>query len=296
MKKQTVTGLTACLLLMSAVCSCDLTNSITDGGKADATYNVFHSGNGNTSGTVPVDTGTYAAGAAVTVKGNTGGLAKTGYVFAAGTRRPTETGPRIFRLRPSPWEARTLSCSLNGPPHPVQPTRSPTTATGTPPARSRSTVRPITPAPTYVYAVGIQNSNISFNYDGLGVTGPYNGGNAVLVQFMTASGNIPWVKTATTASSDTRFQAVAVDPSGNVFAAGYQSGNGSFDYGSGNVTGSSSVSVNSVLVKYDSSGTALWARTPSYNSASYSAYTGVAVDSWGNAYVGGYQNNTYLFT
>ncbi|MEO8347103.1 MAG: InlB B-repeat-containing protein, partial [Betaproteobacteria bacterium] len=44
-------------------------------------YGVSYSGNGNTGGTVPVDSGAYATGATVTVLGNTGSLAKTGYTF-----------------------------------------------------------------------------------------------------------------------------------------------------------------------------------------------------------------------
>ncbi|MES2933900.1 MAG: InlB B-repeat-containing protein [Pseudomonadota bacterium] len=44
-------------------------------------HTVAYHGNGNTSGTVPVDAGLYAAGATVTVLANTGNLAKTGYAF-----------------------------------------------------------------------------------------------------------------------------------------------------------------------------------------------------------------------
>ncbi|MEI6604597.1 MAG: leucine-rich repeat protein [Verrucomicrobiota bacterium] len=46
------------------------------------TYAVTYYGNGNTSGTVPVDGGTYLTDATVTVKANTGTLTKTGFAFA----------------------------------------------------------------------------------------------------------------------------------------------------------------------------------------------------------------------
>jgi uncharacterized repeat protein (TIGR02543 family) len=46
------------------------------------TSTVTYSGNGNTTGTVPVDAATYASGAAVTVKGNTGNLVRTNYTFS----------------------------------------------------------------------------------------------------------------------------------------------------------------------------------------------------------------------
>ena len=45
------------------------------------TYSVTYDGNGETSGSVPTDATPYASGATVTVKGNTGSLAKTGYSF-----------------------------------------------------------------------------------------------------------------------------------------------------------------------------------------------------------------------
>ena len=45
------------------------------------TYSVTYDGNGETSGSVPADATPYASGATVTVKGNTGSLAKTGYSF-----------------------------------------------------------------------------------------------------------------------------------------------------------------------------------------------------------------------
>ena len=46
------------------------------------TYKVAYSGNGSTSGIVPVDTNSYTSGATITVKSNTGSLAKTGNTFA----------------------------------------------------------------------------------------------------------------------------------------------------------------------------------------------------------------------
>ena len=45
-------------------------------------YTVTYSGNGNTGGTAPVDSSGYTSGATVTVLGNTGSLARTGYTFS----------------------------------------------------------------------------------------------------------------------------------------------------------------------------------------------------------------------
>ena len=51
------------------------------GAPPPATHGITYLGNGNTSGTPPADPGGYAAGAQVTVLGNTGGLAQTGASF-----------------------------------------------------------------------------------------------------------------------------------------------------------------------------------------------------------------------
>ena len=45
-------------------------------------YTVTYSGNGNTGGILPVDSSGYTSGATVTVLGNTGSLARTGYTFS----------------------------------------------------------------------------------------------------------------------------------------------------------------------------------------------------------------------
>jgi len=48
---------------------------------AIATYTVTYNANGATNGAVPIDSNLYAPGDSVTVLGNTGGLARTGYTF-----------------------------------------------------------------------------------------------------------------------------------------------------------------------------------------------------------------------
>lgn len=62
------------------------------GPTATTAYSVTYNANGATSGTVPVDTATYASGATVTTKLNTGNLAKTGYLFSGWNTNATGTG------------------------------------------------------------------------------------------------------------------------------------------------------------------------------------------------------------
>ena len=58
-----------------------------------ATYTVTYDANGAESGTVPVDNNSYEKGQSVTVLGNSGGLAKTGYNFISWNLKPDGTGP-----------------------------------------------------------------------------------------------------------------------------------------------------------------------------------------------------------
>jgi uncharacterized repeat protein (TIGR02543 family) len=57
-----------------------------------STYTVSYDGNGNTGGIVPTDPNEYEEGDTVTVLANTGGLTKTGYVFANWNTAPDGSG------------------------------------------------------------------------------------------------------------------------------------------------------------------------------------------------------------
>jgi len=59
---------------------------------ANATYTVTYNGNGNTGGSVPVDSTSYENGQTVTVLGNTGNLVKTGASFAGWNTLANGTG------------------------------------------------------------------------------------------------------------------------------------------------------------------------------------------------------------
>jgi hypothetical protein len=145
-----------------------------------------------------------------------------------------------------------------------------------------------------VYAAGYQSGIETYNYgNGVTATGTYIGGNAVLVKY-DSSGTAQWAKTAA-GTDDSYFTAAAADGSGNVYAAGYQMDTGTFNYGgSATATGTSS-SDNAVLVKYDSSGTAQWAKTVAVVGTSASDFNAVAVDGSGNVYAAGRQYDTLSY-
>ncbi|MEI8095363.1 MAG: InlB B-repeat-containing protein [Spirochaetales bacterium] len=155
-----------------------------------------------------------------------------------------------------------------------------------------------------VYACGTQNDTASYSYSSSGgpasVAGFAQGTsatNAVLVKY-DSSLNAQWAKSVLQLSSSapaTAFTAVATDSAGNVYACGYVTGTTAVGFGSSppdftssvQVTGTSTAN-NALLVKYDSLGNPLWAKTVLVG-PSESRFDSVAVDSQGNVFVGGRQ-------
>lgn len=93
--------------------------------------------------------------------------------------------------------------------------------------------------------------------------------NGLLIKY-DSSGNFVWYKTfGTTPFYDTRFRAVAVDSTGNIYCCGSLDNKG-------------------LVVKYNSSGTVVWAKVHSLAQV----YYGITVDSSNDIYVGGHNNLT----
>jgi len=139
-----------------------------------------------------------------------------------------------------------------------------------------------------VYAIGWQGAN-SYNYGSGDIAGSSTSSmNSVIVKY-NSSGVCQWAKTITVGTGYSKFNGVAVDTSGNVYAVGEQEGTGAYNYGSGDIAGpstsSNSVIVN-VIVKYNSSGVCQWAKTIAGTDGGWNRFTGVAVDSSGVYAVG----------
>ena len=145
-----------------------------------------------------------------------------------------------------------------------------------------------------VYASGCQAGTGTYTYGSQSIAGTSGGNNAVLVKY-DSSGTALWARTISAGSSNSDFYNVAADSSGNVYAAGYQTGTGTYSYGSQNAAGTAA-GANAVLVKYNSSGTEVWARTVVAGTGD-SYFYAVAADSSGNVYVAGSQtgNGTYTY-
>jgi len=149
-----------------------------------------------------------------------------------------------------------------------------------------------------VYAAGQQNgtSPLTYTYgDGVTVTGTSTAENVVLVKY-NPEGVAQWarsVQAGTTIRS--LFHSVAVDSTGNVYAAGYQVGTGTYTYGDGVTAQGTSSNGNAVLVKYNYGGVAQWVQSVLSASAN-SEFSTVAVDSVGNVYAAGCQVGTGTYT
>ncbi|WP_010260812.1 hypothetical protein, partial [Treponema primitia] len=140
----------------------------------------------------------------------------------------------------------------------------------------------------YAYGTGVSVAGTNSN------TIPGGRGNVVLVKYDTA-GTAQWAKTVSAGAGRSIFYSVMVDGNGNVYAAGSQFGTGTFTYGTGVSATGTSITENVVLVKYDTVGTAQWAKTVTAG-ADPSIFTSVAVDESGNVYAAGAQFGTGTFT
>jgi hypothetical protein len=118
--------------------------------------------------------------------------------------------------------------------------------------------------------------------------------NAVLVRY-DSSGIAQWAQTVTASLRSSDFSSVAADSAGNVYAAGSIGGPETVYFGNG-VTATGTLNSSAlagiagagyvVLVKYNPSGIAQWARTV-VNSGPNSYFDSVAVDSADNVYAAG---------
>lgn len=188
---------------------------------------------------------------------------------------------------PSPSPSSTPSPSPSSPPAPAgtgiaQWARTPSPGPG---SNEFSTV--VKDDSGNVYAAGYFVGTGSFVFGtGVAVTGVSSGWNAVLVKY-NASGTAQWAKAVSTGFSDSRFFSVATDSSGNVYVVGYIFDTGNYNFGDGVTAAGPSSTYNLVLVKYNASGTAQWAKTVSSGSEETS-FNGVTVDGSGNVYAAGY--------
>ncbi len=157
--------------------------------------------------------------------------------------------------------------------------------------------------------VALDASNNSYAVGYISGTGSYNFGNSVTAAGTGAGSNnnpviakynslgaAQWAKTLTSGTTGGYFQTVATDSSGNSYAVGSLNSNVVFGFGNSiTVTPRVNAADNLLIVKYNSSGLAQWAKSTSASGSSNTYFNGVALDSLGNVYAVGtiYGTSTY---
>ncbi|MGB8298846.1 MAG: Ig-like domain-containing protein [Polyangia bacterium] len=139
----------------------------------------------------------------------------------------------------------------------------------------------------HIYVAGIIGGTDPHSF-GNSVTaiGAYSGNNALVVKY-DATGNALWARTVNAGEGASAFSGLATDSAGNVFAAGTIEGNTSYDFGSSVLVASPyRWGTSLVLVKYDPSGAAKWAKSIIAGSGD-SSYVAVTTDSSGSPFAAG---------
>lgn len=148
----------------------------------------------------------------------------------------------------------------------------------------------------YIYAVGSMNSfsgtlvvETDFG-NGVVLSGPYS--QNVLITKYNSSGIIQWGKSnygTIITSNAVRFNAVSVAADGYIYAVGRILNTGLYNFGDGIIISGGSVTYNTLIVKYSSSGTTIWAKSSFLSASTYAYGLGVAVDDFsGKIYSTGY--------
>jgi len=112
-------------------------------------------------------------------------------------------------------------------------------------------------------------------------------GSSVLLAKYDPSGACVWARSLQSGPDTSYFRSVAVDGSGNAFAAGAIHTDGSYDFGNQvSIAGTCHTGDNVALVKYDPAGNAVWARTVRAGSRG-TWFTSVLLDPSGSLYAAG---------
>ena len=137
-----------------------------------------------------------------------------------------------------------------------------------------------------VYAAGYITGTGTYGFgNSITATGAVSGENIILVKY-DSSGTAQWARTVTAGSDQSWFYSVSTAKDGSVYAAGSIEGTGTFDFGNSVTAAGTYGSWNIVLVKYNSSGAAQWARTVTAGS-SISSFSGVSTAADGSTYAAG---------
>lgn len=133
-----------------------------------------------------------------------------------------------------------------------------------------------------VYVSGLyMSSTLTFGNTILNNAGTGTTFDSFLVKY-DSNGNVIWARTMAGTNNDYTHE-MSIDPAGNVYISGY-SQSSALDFGNNTITKTGNQSA-IYIVKYDPTGTDLWAQFSSGNSDDYG--TGITNDNLGNIYLTG---------
>ncbi len=140
----------------------------------------------------------------------------------------------------------------------------------------------------YVFAAGYIAGDRLYDFgDSKTASGKYSSGpNVVMVKY-SADGTVHWAESIAGGSNSSSFQSIAFAGE-MVYAAGYITGIGQYDFGNGKKAVGGGNGPNAVLVQYSPAGVAQWARSVTTNPDN-SCYTSVSAGSDG-VYAAGFIN------
>ncbi|EHQ07895.1 hypothetical protein [Leptonema illini] len=148
-----------------------------------------------------------------------------------------------------------------------------------------------------IYAAGNVDSALPFNFgNGVTVSGDANDSNALLVKYNSA-GTAQWARSTESGETSTAFSSVAVDASGAVYVGGWLNGGAAVGLGNSvSPQGAYAGGLNALVVKYDASGSPVWAKTTTESSAS-TDIRAIGLDAGGSLFAAGaaYDNNSVSF-
>jgi len=148
-----------------------------------------------------------------------------------------------------------------------------------------------------VYAAGYTLNSSSVYDFGNGVTtsGANASRNALVVKY-NSSGVAQWANsTALGGPGTSSLTGIDVDSNNNIYVSGWMNSTGTFNFGNNVTVTGGNASTNTLLVKYNSSGVAQWAKSTAVGAPGYSAFWGITVDSINNLYLAGEVDSTTPF-
>ncbi|MBP7736200.1 MAG: PQQ-like beta-propeller repeat protein [Spirochaetes bacterium] len=143
-----------------------------------------------------------------------------------------------------------------------------------------------------IYAVGIIQSTTNYKFGTVNVAGMYSGSNVVIVKYDT-NGNAIWAKSVSAGLNSSEFNSVTIGSDG-IYAAGTIWGNTEYKFGDQSVTGKWAAHKNAVIVKYDTNGNAIWAKSVT-TGPNRSGFNAVSAGSDG-IYAAGFIRGTVAFS